>query len=602
MIGDDLDHFVRFRIARMQRIYPHAEGLLPFRMRSNCAFDLVGEQHREVFPAREVVIAVVQLLADVGQPVVGRLEARLQVGARREATARPCNEDRPHGLLGRLALNHLLPPEDAAATIVQQALSQNGDAGRLGHLVEALRRIDPERKISVDLLSSELAGQDQARAQTAERIIDAEIARFERWLGTLEVRPTVAALHLARLERSLAAAGIRSIRIIVPPGEASKSFATLERVVDAIPDIGYLHSGFEKLGEHLDYNQYVTIVSRMNYLSPIANDICWHHAVEKLFGIDITPRCKVLRTIMAELARIQDHLLCVGAAALDLGAFTGFLYTFNPREKIYDICDYIAGQRYHPDWTRVGGAMQDLPDEETFQRLVKDFIHKDLPQSVKDLEVLVERNRIFQDRTRGIGVIDRNDAVAWSLSGPMARASGVERDLRKDFPYLCYADNWDGQGAEAVQFQVPVATDGDVYARFLVRIEEIRQSIRIIDQLIDNIPGGPIDTFADGKMVKPPKADVYGSIEGLMNHFMLIMEGFGIRPPRGEAYVPVEGANGELGFYVVSDGTDRPYRVRCRPPCLPPLAALHRMIEVDMIADLIPTFGSVNMIGGELDR
>ena len=188
------------------------------------------------------------------------------------------------------------------------------------------------------------------------------------------------------------------------------------------------------MGEHLDYNQYVTIVSRMNYLSPVANDICWHHAVETLFGIDITPRCKVLRTIMAELARIQDHLLSCGAAALDLGAFTGFLYGFNSRERIYDICDFIAGQRFHPDWTRVGGAMQDLPDQETFQKLVRYFIDKDLPRALEDLEKLVLRNRIFLDRTTGIGQLSKEDAIAWSTTGPIARASGVERDLRKDEP------------------------------------------------------------------------------------------------------------------------------------------------------------------------
>src|SRR5262245_31507846 len=211
-----------------------------------------------------------------------------------------------------------------------------------------------------------------------------------------------------------------------------------ERVARVTPHIGYLHSGFEKLGEHLDYNQYVTIVSRMDYLSPVHNDITWHGAVEKLFGIEITPRCKVLRTIMNELARIQNHLLCVGAAGLDLGAFTAFLFGFNPREKIYDLCDYIAGQRFHPDWTRVGGLMQDLPDEAVFKKMVKSFLHDDLEHAVRDMETLLNRNRIFIDRTRGIGYLSKEDAIAWSMSGPMARASGVRRDLRKDEPYLCY--------------------------------------------------------------------------------------------------------------------------------------------------------------------
>ncbi|MFG0285812.1 MAG: NADH-quinone oxidoreductase subunit D [Phycisphaerales bacterium JB039] len=375
-----------------------------------------------------------------------------------------------------------------------------------------------------------------------------------------------------------------------------------ERVARCTPHIGYLHSGFEKLAEALDYNQYVSIVSRMNYLSPIANDICWHHAVETLFGIELTPRCKVLRTIMAEMARIQDHLLCVGATALDLGAFTGFLYAFNPREKIYDLCDFIAGQRYHPDWTRVGGAMQDLPDEDKFKWLVHDFIDRDCPQAIKDLEKLVERNRIFIDRTRGVGVLTKQQAIDWSATGPIARGSGVLRDLRKDFPYLCYKDNWDGQGAEAVKFSVPVCDDGDVYARFLVRLEEIRQSIGIISQLIDNIPGGPIDTFADSKMVKPPKSEVYGSIEGLIQHFELIMTNRGWEPPVAEAYGANETANGELGYYVVSDGGPRSWRVKTRPPSFINYQLMSLMTEGHMLADVVAILGSLNIVAAELDR
>ncbi len=375
-----------------------------------------------------------------------------------------------------------------------------------------------------------------------------------------------------------------------------------ERVARCTPHIGYLHSGFEKLAEHLDYNQYVTIVSRMDYLSPIANDIVWHHAVEKLFGIDITPRCKVLRTIMMEIARIQNHLLCVGAAALDLGGFTGFLYAFNVREKIYDIVDYISGQRFHPDWTRVGGLMKDLPDDETFRKLVRALIDKEVPQAVKDLEDLVLRNKIFIDRTAGIGVISKDEAVAWSLSGPMARASGVVRDLRKDEPCLCYADNWDGQGAEGVKFQVPVHTDGDVYARFHVRIEEIRQSLRIIDQLIDKIPAGPVDTFADGKFVKPSKSEVYGSIEGLIQHFELVMTNRGWKAPIAEAYGCMETANGELGYYIVSDGGPRSFRARTRPPCFINYSVMAKLTEGHMLADVVAVLGSINVVAAELDR
>ncbi len=379
-----------------------------------------------------------------------------------------------------------------------------------------------------------------------------------------------------------------------------------ERIARCTPHIGYLHSGFEKLAESLDYNQYVTIVSRMDYLSPIANDIAWHGAVEKLFGIEITPRCKVLRTIMAEVARIQNHLLCVGAAGLDLNAFTGFIYAFNVREKIYDLCDYVSGQRFHPDWTRVGGLMQDLPcagnNDEMFKALVKKLIHEEVPGAVKDLENLLNRNRIFMDRTRGIGAITRQDAVDWSWTGPCARASGVVRDLRKDEPYLCYADNWDGQGAEAVKFQVPIASEGDCYSRYLVRVEEIKQSLKIIEQLIDKIPQGPVDAFADSKMVKPNKKDVYGSIEGLIQHFELIMTNRGWKAPIAEVYSAQESANGELGYYLVSDGSPRSWRAKTRGPCFMNYSMMAKMCEGHLLSDIVACIGSINVVAAELDR
>lgn len=375
-----------------------------------------------------------------------------------------------------------------------------------------------------------------------------------------------------------------------------------ERIARAVPHIGYLHSGFEKLGEHLDYNQYVTIVSRMDYISPVCNDIAWHTAVEKLFGIDITPRCKVIRTILAELGRIQNHLLCIGAAALDLGAFTAFLYGFNERERIYDIIEYVSGQRFHPDFTRVGGMMRDLPDEEVFKRMVKKFIREQAPPAVADIEGLLNRNRIFRDRTEGIGVISREDAIAWSLSGPVARASGVKRDVRKDEPYLCYADNWDGQGAEAVKFKVPISTGGDVYARYLVRLEELKQSIGIIEQLIDKIPGGPINVGDDGKVGKPEKSSVYGSIEGLIQHFELVMWNRGWTAPVAEVYAANETANGELGYYVVGDGTPRAWRARCRPPSFIHFSVFAKMLEGHLLADAVAVLGSLNIIAAELDR
>ncbi len=375
-----------------------------------------------------------------------------------------------------------------------------------------------------------------------------------------------------------------------------------ERIARCTPHIGYLHSGFEKLAEHHDYNQYVCTVSRMDYISPISNDIAWHHAVEVLFGINLTPRCKVLRTIMAEMGRIQNHLLCVGAAALDLGAFTGFLYGFNERERIYDICDYIAGQRFHPDWTRVGGLMGDLPDEETFKTMVKNFIRDRLPNAMKDIETLLNTNRIFLDRTQNVGTISREDAIAWSLSGPIARASGVRRDLRKDEPYLCYADNWDGQGAPGVKFSVPVASDGDSLSRYLVRLEELRQSAKIIEQLIDNIPAGPVNAYDDAKMNYPSKADVYGSIEAMIQHFELVMTNRGWDAPVGEVYAAQETANGELGYYIVADGGKNPWRVAVRPPSFIHFQVLPKLIEGHQLADVVAVRGSLNIIAAELDR
>lgn len=375
-----------------------------------------------------------------------------------------------------------------------------------------------------------------------------------------------------------------------------------ERVARAVPHIGYLHSGFEKLGEALDYNQYVTIVSRMDYVSPICNDIAWHHAVEKLFDIGITPRCKVVRTILMELGRIQNHLMCVGAAALDLGAFTGFLYGFNEREGIYDIIDYVSGQRFHPDYTRVGGTMMDLPDEAVFKRMVKSFINEQMPPALDDLEGLLNRNRIFRDRTEGIGVMSRDEAIQWSLTGPLARASGVKRDLRKDDPYLCYAENWDGQGSSPVQFKVPIATGGDVFSRFLVRVEEIKQSVEIIRQLIDDIPGGPMNTDADGKAVKPTKDLVYGSIEGLIQHFELVMTNRGWEAPINEVYGAIESPNGELGYYIVADGGPRPWRVGVRPPCFVNYQTFSKMLEGHLLADTVAILGSINIIAAELDR
>jgi NADH-quinone oxidoreductase subunit D len=321
-----------------------------------------------------------------------------------------------------------------------------------------------------------------------------------------------------------------------------------------------------------------------------------------LMGIELTPRCKVLRTIAGELGRIQSHLLCVGAAGLDLGAFTAFLYGFNEREKIYDIVEYMSGQRFHTSWTRVGGLNQDLPDEEMFKKMVKSFIIEDMPRAIEDVEKLLNKNRIFIDRTKGISPITREDAIAWSMTGPMARAAGVRRDVRKDEPYLCFAPNWDGQGANPVQFKVPVMETGDVYARYLVRLEEMKQSCRIIRQLVDNIPPGPVNVSPEGKEVLPPKDQVYSSIEGLIQHFELIMTNRGFEAPKGEVYYPIESGNGELGYYVVSAGENVPWRVRTRPPCFINYQTFPKLIQGHMVSDVVAVLGSINVIAAELDR
>jgi len=375
-----------------------------------------------------------------------------------------------------------------------------------------------------------------------------------------------------------------------------------ERILKCTPHIGYLHSGFEKLMENLNYNQNITIVDRMDYSAPIYNEMAFHGAAEKLMGIELTPRTKVLRTIANELGRMQSHLLCIGAAGLDLGALTAFLYGFNEREGIYDIVEYMSGQRFHTSWTRVGGLNMDLPDEAVFKRMVKKFVDEQMPPAIADLEALLNKNRIFIDRTQGVGSITREEAIAWSLSGPLARAAGVRRDIRKDEPYLCFKDNWDGQGTKAVDFKVPVMETGDVYARYLVRLEEMKQSVHIIRQLIDNIPGGPVNVSPEGKEVLPPKDQVYSSIEGLIQHFELIMTNRGFEAPKGEVYFPIESGNGELGYYIVSAGENVPMRVRTRPCSYINYQMFPKMIEGHMISDVPAVLGSINVIAAELDR
>lgn len=365
-----------------------------------------------------------------------------------------------------------------------------------------------------------------------------------------------------------------------------------ETVVQAVPDIGYLHSGFEKLGEHLDFNQYVTIVDRMNYISPVANEIAWHHTVEKLLGIEITPRCKYIRTILAELARISDHLLCVGAAALDLGGLTAFLYAFNAREQINNIMEDASGQRFHPSYTRVGGLMADVTDE--WVNLIRTFV-KSFPKAHADVCRLLNRNRIFIDRTKGIGVLSKEAAINTSCSGPVARASGVVRDLRKDEPYLAYGDLQN-------TFKVVCGKGGDCYNRYLVRMGEMIESVNIIKATVENLPAGPVNVSLEDKLTIPDKTATYRSIEGLIQHFELFMWNRRWETPVEELYGAHETANGELGFYVVTDGSGTAFRARTRPPSFIHFGVFPMLMEGHQISDVPAILGSLNIIAAELDR
>lgn len=363
-----------------------------------------------------------------------------------------------------------------------------------------------------------------------------------------------------------------------------------ERVVDAVPDIGYLHSGFEKLGEHLDYNQYVTITDRMNYVSPLANNVAWHHAVETLLGIEVPPRCQYIRTILAELARISDHLLSTGAIGLDVGAFTFFLYAFNQREVLCDVFETLCGARFTTSYTRVGGLMYDATP--LFVEKVRTFV-RDFPKTLDDMERLLDRNRIFVDRTKGVGVLSKEEALSRSCSGPVARASGVTRDLRKDEPYLAY-QNFD--------FNVICMTTGDCYARYLVRMAEMRESLRIVAQAIENLPDGPVNVGIDERVALPDKMQVYSTIEGLISHFELVMDSRGFEVPCEEVYAATEAPNGELGFYLVGDGSHVAYRARCRPPSFIHFALFPHLIRGHTLSDVVAVLGSLNIIAAELDR
>ncbi len=363
-----------------------------------------------------------------------------------------------------------------------------------------------------------------------------------------------------------------------------------ERVIDAMPDIGYLHSGFEKIGESLDYNQYVTVTDRMNYISPMANNVAWHGAVEKLLGLELPKRTQYIRVIVAELARISDHLLCNGAAGLDTGAFTFFLYGFYQREVIYDIFETLCGARFTNSYTRVGGLMHDMTPlvVEKIRAFVRTFL-----KTLDDMERLLNRNRIFVDRTKGVGVLTKEEATNRSATGPIARASGVTRDLRKDEPYLSYGD---------FDFKVCCAAAGDCYARYLVRMAEMRESLRIVEQAIENLPSGPINVGQSDRTALPNKHMVYSTIEGTISHFELSMSNRGFDVPHDETYAAIEAPNGELGFYLAGDGSDVAWRARCRPPSFIHFALFPPLIRGHTLSDIVAVLGSLNIIAAELDR
>lgn len=363
-----------------------------------------------------------------------------------------------------------------------------------------------------------------------------------------------------------------------------------ETVVKATPEIGFLHSGFEKLGEHLDYNQYITITDRMNYLSPVCNNVAYALSAEKLMGVEVPKRAQYLRVLMCELSRIADHLISVGMQAVDLGAMTIFLYAFRLREEIYDLFEVVTGTRLTTTYTRVGGLMRDIP--EGFESAVLTTLNN-VDDVVGDIETLLNKNRIWHQRTRGIGNISREDAISYGLSGPMARASGVDWDLRVKEPYSRYED---------FDFDVVIGVNGDVFDRYLVRMEEIRQSATICRQAIDRLPPGEVNIDSDSRLVLPPKDEVYHSIEGLIYHFEITMPNRGMEPPVGEAYVPTESPNGELGFYIVSNGGRTPYRVRTRPPSFVNYSIFPKVLEGHMLSDAVAILGSFNIIAGELDR
>ncbi|HVE84336.1 MAG TPA: NADH dehydrogenase (quinone) subunit D [Myxococcales bacterium] len=360
-----------------------------------------------------------------------------------------------------------------------------------------------------------------------------------------------------------------------------------ETIIRADPEIGFLHRGFQKSCENVTWTQCLPYTDRLNYVSALMNNFGFLNAVEKLIGLEIPERAQFIRLIGSELHRMADHLTCVGAVALELGGFSAFLYAIEARELLVDRVTELSGARLTTSFGRVGGLNRDLPDGWS-EKVLKSL---DKIASLRDeVDALLTKNRIFVDRMKGTGVITASDALDYGFTGPCLRACGVSYDVRKAHPYWVYPQ---------LEFDVPVGMNGDNFDRYIVRIEELKQSERLVRQALSLLPPGPV-IIDDWRIVLPPKPEVYGTIEGVMAHFKLIMEG--IQVPPGEVYDSTEAANGELGWYLVSDGGGRPYKVHVRAPGFPILSGVPRMIEGRMLADLIPTFDTINMIGGEVEQ
>jgi NADH-quinone oxidoreductase subunit D len=360
-----------------------------------------------------------------------------------------------------------------------------------------------------------------------------------------------------------------------------------EDILDADVEMGYLHRGFEKMCETVDYNQVMPYTDRLNYVSPIINNVGWVLTIEKLLGIEVPKRAQYIRVIMSEISRICDHLTCLGASAMELGAFTVMLYVMQAREYLWELVEEVTGARLTISYCRVGGLKYDVPAGFA-ERVEAAF--KGVQGHIDNADRLLSRNRLFLDRMCGVAVITTEEAINYSLTGPLGRASGFDYDVRKAFPYSSYED---------FDFEVPLGTKGDNFDRFNIRFEEIQQSMKIVRQGLKNLPAGAI-AVDDPHIVLEDKGEVYKSIDGMINHFEMVFKG--VQPPMGDVYVPVEGGNGELAYYTVSDGTGKPYRVHVRAPSFIHMGVVHKMLVGSKLADVVPIFGMINMIGGECDR